>query len=62
MRKTPATSDTARCPTCREPVKAKDQHFPFCSKRCRMIDLGRWLNEGYVISRPVEQADLDEGE
>ncbi len=24
-------------------------HFPFCSKRCKLIDLGRWLDERYVI-------------
>ena len=30
---------------------------PFCSQRCKDIDLGRWLNEEYAISRP---ATLDE--
>jgi endogenous inhibitor of DNA gyrase (YacG/DUF329 family) len=24
-------------------------HFPFCSERCKMIDLGRWLEGTYVI-------------
>ena len=36
--------------------------FPFCSKRCRQIDLGKWLGGNYVISRPIEQNDLEEGE
>jgi endogenous inhibitor of DNA gyrase (YacG/DUF329 family) len=37
--------------------------FPFCSARCRLIDLGRWLGEGYVIppeqepGRPAELSD-----
>lgn len=34
--------------------------FPFCGPRCRKIDLGRWLDEGYRISRPLAQRDLDE--
>jgi uncharacterized protein len=30
--------------------------LPFCSERCRLIDLGRWLDEGYGM--PVEREDL----
>lgn len=39
-----------RCPTCRH-AAARDAHpqFPFCSERCRLIDLGRWLGEEYRI-------------
>lgn len=51
-----------KCSICGEPTDPKSEHFPFCSKRCRKIDLGRWLGEGYVISRPIEQSDLEEGE
>lgn len=41
------------CPTCqREVAKSASTAFPFCSARCRTIDLGRWLNEDYRI--PVE--------
>jgi endogenous inhibitor of DNA gyrase (YacG/DUF329 family) len=36
-------------------------HRPFCSQRCRTIDLGSWLTGAYRISRPVEEEDLDEG-
>lgn len=28
-------------------------NFPFCSKRCKLVDLGRWLNEEYKISIPL---------
>jgi endogenous inhibitor of DNA gyrase (YacG/DUF329 family) len=42
-----------RCPTCRTLVLATDEHFPFCSDRCRLIDLGKWASGGYVISTPV---------
>ncbi len=42
-----------RCPTCKKPVKSKDPEFPFCSERCRLIDLGKWASGGHVISSPV---------
>ena len=32
--------------------------WPFCSKRCRMVDLGRWLGGDYRIHTPVTQEDL----
>jgi len=28
--------------------------YPFCSKRCRLIDLGRWLGEGYTVADPAD--------
>jgi endogenous inhibitor of DNA gyrase (YacG/DUF329 family) len=27
--------------------------FPFCSPRCKSVDLGRWFNEDYKVSRPM---------
>jgi endogenous inhibitor of DNA gyrase (YacG/DUF329 family) len=42
-----------RCPTCRTIVLASDEHFPFCSDRCRLIDLGKWASGGYVIATPI---------
>jgi endogenous inhibitor of DNA gyrase (YacG/DUF329 family) len=30
-----------------------DPEFPFCSDRCRLIDLGKWASGGYVISTPI---------
>lgn len=41
------------CPTCKKPVKHTDPEFPFCSPRCRLIDLGKWASGGYVISSPL---------
>jgi uncharacterized protein len=35
------------CPTCGKP--AATEHRPFCSKRCRYIDLGRWLRGVYRV-------------
>ena len=46
-----------RCPICKKPTKATDADFPFCSDRCRLIDLGKWATGGYVISSPVADAD-----
>jgi uncharacterized protein len=49
-----------RCPICEQmfdPVHAAAT-MPFCSNRCRQIDLGRWLREGYSV--PVERMDEDE--
>jgi endogenous inhibitor of DNA gyrase (YacG/DUF329 family) len=41
------------CPTCKKPVQSKDPDFPFCSERCRLLDLGEWASGAYVISSPV---------
>ncbi|HST13143.1 MAG TPA: DNA gyrase inhibitor YacG [Terriglobales bacterium] len=43
-----------RCPICKNPVKRSDPDFPFCSERCRTIDLGKWASGQYVISSPVK--------
>ena len=47
-----------RCPTCRTIVLRGDEHFPFCSDRCRLIDLGKWASGAYKISSPVFDPDL----
>jgi len=52
----PATKKSAkllRCPTCGQLVQHKDEDFPFCSDRCRKIDLGKWASGVYKISSPV---------
>jgi len=48
---------TLRCPTCRKLVLPSDADFPFCSDRCRVIDLGKWASGGYVISTPVNDPE-----
>jgi endogenous inhibitor of DNA gyrase (YacG/DUF329 family) len=42
-----------RCPRCG--ASARDEYFPFCSDRCRLIDLGRWIDGSYRI--PGEASD-----
>ena len=56
-----------RCPICKKPVEepnasaspaATSSNFPFCSDRCKVIDLGRWLDGKYQV--PVVEEDGDE--
>ena len=49
----PKKTRSLRCPTCRTLVVAGGENFPFCSERCRLIDLGKWASGAYVISTPV---------
>ena len=42
------------CPICKKPVQPTDPFAPFCSERCKLIDLGKWASEEYVISTPAE--------
>ena len=46
-----------RCPTCRTIVLRKGAEFPFCSERCRRIDLGKWASGAYVISRSLADSE-----
>ena len=42
------------CPICRKPVDSViDPDFPFCGERCRLLDLGNWAAEKYVVSEPL---------
>lgn len=56
-----AKKKTLRCPTCGMLVTAKDEDFPFCSDRCRKIDLGKWASGVYKISSPVLDPEVLEG-
>lgn len=47
-----------RCPTCQTLVLAGSADFPFCSERCRLIDLGKWASGGYVISTPINDPEM----
>jgi uncharacterized protein len=50
-----------RCPTCRIVITERGEDFPFCSDRCRLIDLGKWASGGYRISSPILDPDVLEG-
>ena len=47
------------CPICKKPVPIDDPYIPFCSERCRLIDLGNWASEKYVISSPIENTESE---
>jgi endogenous inhibitor of DNA gyrase (YacG/DUF329 family) len=51
-----------KCPICKREVKIDDPFMPFCSDRCRIIDLGNWASEKYVISSPMESTLQDDEE
>lgn len=52
---------SSTCPICAEPCgRAGNPYFPFCSERCQLVDLGRWLNEDYYV--PGGPADEDNGD
>jgi endogenous inhibitor of DNA gyrase (YacG/DUF329 family) len=42
-----------KCPICKKDVALGAPDFPFCSERCRLIDLGKWASEDYKISEPA---------
>jgi len=51
------------CPICKKPVALGDPDFPFCSERCRDIDLGNWATGKYVIpGAPVANPHTQERE
>jgi len=49
-----------KCPICKKDVPFDDPNMPFCSDRCRIIDLGNWASEKYVISSPAKGNELED--
>ncbi|MBI5505501.1 MAG: DNA gyrase inhibitor YacG [Deltaproteobacteria bacterium] len=48
-----------RCPTCKQTVAAEDRRYaPFCSQRCKLLDLAKWLDGDYSV--PGEPAGEEE--
>ena len=43
-----------KCPICKKDVAPESGYYPFCSERCKLIDLGNWASERYVISTPIQ--------
>ena len=50
------------CPICKKEVQPAGPYMPFCSDRCRIIDLGNWASEKYVISTPVDLPQQEDEE
>jgi endogenous inhibitor of DNA gyrase (YacG/DUF329 family) len=53
-------AQTVSCPICGKQVALDDPNMPFCSDRCRLLDLGNWASEKYVISSPAGPTELEE--
>ena len=56
-------SRTVNCPRCGAPVPwgPESPFRPFCSERCKMIDLGAWANEEYRVAVKGEDDEADSG-
>lgn len=50
------------CSICKTPIDSDNNpEFPFCSERCRLLDLGAWSSEKYVVSDPIfDEEELNE--
>jgi endogenous inhibitor of DNA gyrase (YacG/DUF329 family) len=50
---------TVSCPACSAAVQwsASSPFRPFCSERCKLMDLGAWATEKYRIAKPHDQAE-----
>jgi len=49
-----------KCPICKKEVSRDSEFMPFCSERCKLIDLGNWASEKYVISTPISPRDSED--
>ena len=56
------TSSKIFCPKCDREVAsiAENPNFPFCSRRCKLLDLGSWLSGTNAIETTLEESDLVE--
>ncbi len=48
-----------KCPICSTPITDAGA-LPFCSERCKQVDLNRWFDGRYLVSRPIQHTDLEE--
>ena len=67
MRRSPPKSSPAaalprvKCPTCRKTGDwLSGGYWPFCSHRCKLIDLGKWLGGEHAISEPLKPEHLEQ--
>lgn len=50
-----------KCPTCKQPTAWENNPYrPFCSDRCKLIDLGSWADGSYKFSEPALHVDPDD--
>lgn len=51
-----------KCPICKKEVASDTEFVPFCSERCKLIDLGNWASGKYVVSTPISSTALQDTE
>lgn len=52
-----------RCPTCRKQTTwTGNPYRPFCSERCKLVDLGNWASERYRVPGPAADAPTESGD
>jgi endogenous inhibitor of DNA gyrase (YacG/DUF329 family) len=51
---------SVKCPICGKPVPFDDPNMPFCSDRCRLLDLGNWASEKYAVPGNQRGNELEE--
>ena len=51
-----------KCPICKKEAAADSKFNPFCSERCKIIDLANWATEKYVVSTPVRPDESGESD
>ena len=49
-----------KCPICKKEVAPDSLFHPFCSERCKILDLGNWASEKYVMPAPLEPGESEE--
>jgi endogenous inhibitor of DNA gyrase (YacG/DUF329 family) len=51
-----------RCPICKKPSAPRSENpsYPFCSPRCKTVDLGKWLNEEYRVPLEEESDEVED--
>ncbi len=56
----PNNSPIVVCPQCKKEHvwDTRNPARPFCSERCKLIDLGKWANEEYRVEQPEDEEDL----
>lgn len=61
---TPKTPPIVPCPICGKPAlfSPENRFRPFCSERCRLIDLGQWATESYRIPQAEKEGAAEDGE
>lgn len=55
-------SERYLCPQCKTQFTNKERWFPFCSERCKLVDLGAWASEKYRIKGKEEEDQVSSGE